>query len=319
MTLRSKSTSHILEIQTAQNKRKLQENSTSTEDKYRTYTVEDFIERRKRFSGNVNDETKKIQSVNRSQNFVKKIIASFENKNEVCRANDEFFTRYYGRNDRKHDTSVKMRNNEAEVPPVSSVEASKIYPEELAYLNIETKNCTESNNSLKSIAETFDDQENNFKINEKDRKHCRRVYVQCDSINDIEGKACYDPSTFDPRRDRVELQNRTGDILESGPNNRKGDTLERICKFEFTNLKMERDSRRSTSKKGFKGRNKFFKCFRSVIKWRRSEVKDRSQRFMFHDDSFDEGTNRARPKSNKISKSSPYETIVFQENLEQVK
>ncbi|XP_043522333.1 uncharacterized protein LOC122535147 [Frieseomelitta varia] len=321
MTLRSKSTSHILEIQTAHNKRELEDNSTSTEDKYRTYTVEDFIERRKRFSGNVNDETKKIQSVNRSQNFVKKIIASFENKNEVCRANDEFFTRYYGRDNRKHDTSVKVKNNEAEVPPVSSVEASKIYPEELACSNAETRNCTESNNSLESTAGTFDDQENNFKINEKDRKHCKEDYVQCDSINDIEvcsyeGRAYYDPSTFDPRRDRVELQNRTGVILESSPNNRKGNTLERICKFEFTNLKMERDSKRNTTKKGFKGRNKFFKCFRSVIKWRKSEAKDRSQRFMFHDDSF-EGTNRARPKSNKISKSSPYETIVFQENLEQ--
>ncbi|KOX77760.1 Hermansky-Pudlak syndrome 5 protein like protein [Melipona quadrifasciata] len=291
MTLRSKSTSHILEIQTAHNKKKLQENSTSTEDKYKTYTVDDFIERRKRFSGNINDESKKIQSVNRSQNFVKKIIASFENKNEACTANDEFFTRYYRSNNRK----LEIKNNETEIPPVSSVETSKICSEEFACSNTETgrkavlENCTESNNSLKSITETFNNQENNFKINEKDRKHCKRDYVQCDSKNDIEvcnyeRRACYDPSTFDPRRDRVELQNRIGVmgsyISESDPNNRKGNTLERICKFEFTSLKMERDSRRSTSKKGFKGRNKFFKCFfGSVIKWRRSEVKDRSQRF----------------------------------------
>ena len=363
MTLHSKSTSRILEIQTAHNKRKLQENSISTEDKYRTYTVEDFVERRKRFSGNIIDQSKKIQSVNRSQNFVKKIIASFENKNEVCRANDEFFARYYRRNNhvnsnsdcsfnRKLETSVKMKNNETEIPPVSSIEASKICSEEfnrklknfrlnvpadddeLLYSTIKTRrkialdNCTESSNSIKLIAETFNDQENNFKINEKNRKYCKRDYVQCNSKNDInvcgyEAKACYDPSTFDPRRDRVELQNRTdvmnSYILESDPNNRKGNTLERICKSEFTNLKMEKDSRRNTSKKGFKGRNKFFKCFfGSVIKWRRSEAKDRSQCFMFDEDLFEE-TNRARPKSNKKSKSSPYQTIVFQENLEQVK
>ncbi|XP_026666532.1 uncharacterized protein LOC113463845 [Ceratina calcarata] len=82
---RSRSTSDILDEERSQ------KNSVSLENKYKTYS---FVDCKKD-----NCEQRKEHLTRKSQNFVKKLIASLEGTNEVCKADDEFLTTYYRRND----------------------------------------------------------------------------------------------------------------------------------------------------------------------------------------------------------------------------
>ena len=100
---RSKSASDILE-ETTRNKKKFEQHYF-TENRYKTFTLKGFEEEKTSF-------VEKEQSTPKStQNFVKKLIASLEKKNEACKADDEFFAKYYTRNDCPNKTDNCQKEN----------------------------------------------------------------------------------------------------------------------------------------------------------------------------------------------------------------
>lgn len=352
----SKPTSDTSEI--VNNEGKSQNNSISIENKYTNYTFQNFKVRKKCFRENSFCELKEVQSANNSQNFVRKIIASLERENKACTANDEYFTKYNRRNDSNHnfdhsfnrkvETSNKIKNEipvsnmETKTSKVSSEDDNRIQnsrPETpIRYhlpvsSNIGTRKkvslgiCIENSNSKKSVDETFNKQENNFKINEQsNKKYYKEGYVHCSSRNDIEvcnheKKKFYDSSSFDPNRYRVELQNRTDTInsyfLESDQDNHKKNMLEKI----FIHSEREEGSlNRSTSRKKLNRSKSLKDFFVSMIKWKKSKTKERPRRFMSCDHLL-EDTKMIGSKNDKIlPRTSSYQAIVFhQENFEQVK
>ncbi|XP_068988414.1 uncharacterized protein [Bombus flavifrons] len=361
MALRSRSdhfkpTSDTSEI--VNNEEKSQNNSISIENKYTSYTFQNFKVRKKCFEENLFCEPKEVQYANKSQNFVRKIIASLERKNKACTANDESFTEYNRRNgsnlnfdhsfNRKVETSNKIKNEipvsnmETETSKVSSKDDNKIQnfrPKTPTRYhlpvssNIETRkkvslqNCIQNSNSKKSVDETFNKQENNFKINEQsNKKYYKEGYAHCSLRNDIEvcnheRKKFYDSSSFDPNRYRVELQNRTDTInpyfLESDQDDHKKNTLEKIF---IHSEREERSLNRSTFREKLNRSKSFKNFFVSMIKWKTSKTKERPRRFMSCDHLL-EDTKIIGSKNDKIlPRTSSYQAIVFhQENFEQIK
>lgn len=352
----SKPTSDTSEI--VNNEGKSQNNSISIENKYTSYTFQNFKVRKKCFRENSFCEPEEVQSANKSQNFVRKIIASLERKNKVCTANDELFTKYNRRNDSNHnfdhsfnrkvETSNKIKNE----IPVSNMETetSKVFSEDDNKIqnsrpetptryhlpvssnigtrkNVSLEIYIKNSNSKKSVDETFNKQENNFKINEQSNtKYYKEGYVHCSSRNDIEvcnheRKKFYDSSSFDPNRYRVELQNRTDTInsyfLESDQDDHKKNTLEKI----FIHSEREKGSLNGSTFRKRLNRSKSLKnFFMSMIKWKKSKTKERPRRFMSCDHLL-EDTKIIGSKNDKIlPRTSSYQAIVFhQENFEQVK
>ncbi|XP_071863908.1 uncharacterized protein [Bombus fervidus] len=354
-SIHSKPTSDTSEI--VNNEGKSQNNSISIENKYTSYTFQNFKVRKKCFRENSFCEPKEVQSANKSQNLVRKIIASLERKNKACIANGEFFTKYNRRNDsnlnfdhsfnRNVETYNKIKNEipvsnmETETSQVSSEDDNKIQnsrPETPTRYhlpvssNIGTRKkvsleiCIKNSNSKKSVDETFNKQENNFKTNEQSDKNYKEGYVHCNSKNDIEvcnheRKKFYDSSSFDPNRYRVELQNRTDTInsyfLESDQDDHNKNALEKI----FMHSEEEEGSLdRSTFKKKLSRSKSLKNFFVSMIKWKKSKTKERPRRFMSCDHLL-EDTKIIGSKNDKIlPRTSSYQSIVFhQENFEQVK
>ncbi|XP_076294607.1 uncharacterized protein LOC143215894 [Lasioglossum baleicum] len=67
------------------------------EDRYRTYTFTDFQQENRKFA--------KKHEPKKSQNLLRKLLASLEKKNEACKADDEFVTEYYRKNDYSNPNS----------------------------------------------------------------------------------------------------------------------------------------------------------------------------------------------------------------------
>ncbi|XP_031846975.2 uncharacterized protein LOC116433230 [Nomia melanderi] len=88
---RFKSTSNILNE--AASREDESREDLSARNRFRTYTFKDLRQERKYFAENVVQERKK------SRNLIRRLIGSLERKNEECKADDEFFARYYRRND----------------------------------------------------------------------------------------------------------------------------------------------------------------------------------------------------------------------------
>lgn len=351
----SKPTSDTSEI--VNNEGKSQNNSISIENKYTSYTFQNFKVRKKCFRENSFCEPKEVQSANKSQNFVRKIIASLERKNTACTANDEFFTKYNRRNDSNHnfdhsfnrkvETSNKIKNE----IPVSNmeIETSKVSSEDNKIQNsrpetptrydlpvssnigtrkkVSLDHCIKNSNFKKSVDGTFNKQENNFKINEQsNKKYYKEGHVHYSSRNDIEvcnheRKRVNDSSSFDPNRYRVELQNRTDIInpyfLESDQDDYKKNTLEKI----FIHSEREEGSLNTSTFRKKLNRSKSLKnFFVSMIKWKKSKTKEKPRRFMSCDH-LSEDTKIIGSKNDKIlPRTSSYQAIVFhQENFEQVK
>ncbi|XP_043584097.1 uncharacterized protein LOC122568445 [Bombus pyrosoma] len=349
----SKPTSDTSEI--VNNEGEPQNNSISIENKYTSYTFQNFKVRKKCFRENSFCEPEEVQSANKSQNFVRKIIASLERKNK---ANGEFFTKYNRRNDSNHnfdhsfnrkvETTNKIKNEipvsnmETEINKVTSEDDNKIQNSRSetptryhlpvssnigTRKNVSLEIHVKNSNSKKSVDETFNKQENNFKINEQSNtKYYKEAYVHCNSRNDIEvcnheRKEFYDSSSFDPNRYRVELQNRTDTInsyfLESDQDDYKKNTLEKI----FIHSEGEEGSlNRSTFRKRLNRSKSLKNFFMSMIKWKKPKTKESPRRFMSCDHLL-EDTKIIGSKNDKIlPRTSSYQAIVFhQENFEQIK
>lgn len=336
-----KPTSDTSEI--VNNEEKSQNNSISIENKYTSYTFQNFKVRKKCFRENLFCEPKEVQLANKSQNFVRKIIASLERKNKACTANDEFFKKYIRRNDsNKIKNEIPISNMKTETSKVSSEDDNKIQnsrPETPTRYhlpvssNIGTRKKAsleiyiQNSNSKKSVDETFNKQENNFKINEQsNKKYYKEGYVHCSSRNDIEvcnheRKKFYDSSSFDPNRYQVELQNRTDTInsysLENDQDDHKKNALEKIF---IHSEREERSLDRSTFRERLNRSKSLKNFFVSMIKWKKSKTKERPRRFMSCDHLL-EDTKIIGCKNDKIlPRTSSYQAIVFhQENFEQVK
>ncbi|XP_017789043.1 PREDICTED: uncharacterized protein LOC108571498 [Habropoda laboriosa] len=179
---------------------------------------------------------------------------------------------------------------------------------------------TENNNSKELKFENLE--ENNLKINKQNKKYYTRSCIESDLQRNFvingnnERKKFLDSSCFDPSQSRVELENRT-DIVDSyflkKNDNGKKNTLETI----FTNTRGDEKSKmrifNSTSKKKLK-RNKSFKdFFGSMIKWKKSERKERPRCFMSCDHLLEELESFSFKNNKKLTKASSFPTVVIQD------
>ncbi|XP_076646539.1 uncharacterized protein LOC143355533 [Halictus rubicundus] len=92
---RFKSTSNILDE--VRSDKMVGRTRNVPEDRYRTYTFNDLQQEKRKFA--------KKHEPKKSQNLLKKLLASLEKKNEACKADDEFFAEYYRRNDYSNPNS----------------------------------------------------------------------------------------------------------------------------------------------------------------------------------------------------------------------
>ncbi|XP_078051580.1 uncharacterized protein LOC144477717, partial [Augochlora pura] len=67
------------------------------ESRFRTYTFRELQQERREFV--------KKREQKKTQNLLKRLLASLDSKNKACKADDEFFTEYYRRNDYSNPNS----------------------------------------------------------------------------------------------------------------------------------------------------------------------------------------------------------------------
>lgn len=346
---RSKSTSDIVD-EVVQG----DENCSRGESKYRTYTVEDLEEKQRRFTKASGRAHEREHSWQKSQNFVKKLIASLEKKNEVCQANDEFLTTYYKRSDSsvtnsEHACKVKLQcpgeinkseedyqklgsaknptnadshrkhqNCKGNVLPKKGV---PVYPSTDASKQFSPYNYGRDNHLKKPIPECSNHGEYNRKIiiERRNKKYCDEGEYDLERVSDAnkneERKEHEDSSSFDPNRSRVKLEDRIDAVdsclLNRNEGGRKRGTSERI----FMNSKGDENSKNGVLKKKVSRSKSFREFFGSMIRWKRSENKERSRRYLSCDHLFDESRNQSFDAKNneKLLRATSFQAMVFQE------
>lgn len=266
---RSKSASDILE-ETTHNKKKFEQHYF-TENRYRTYTLKGFEEEKKIF-------VEKEQSTPKStQNFVKKLIASLEKKNEACKADDEFFAKYYTRNDCPN--TYQYLNKTDNCQKENSTIENKI--------PVPAKSIT-GNNNCGNKTPLGSLNRNECRINDQ-KSYCNRYHtvqsVYESNIRKNEEKK-YGFSSFDRNRYRVERKQM--EIVRKEKEN-----TERRTKFV-----------RSKSFKDF---------FGSILKWRKSGNK-KPQHFMSCDHLIEQSKNLNSRNGQILSRSSSsLQTTILQD------
>ncbi|CAL7945301.1 unnamed protein product [Xylocopa violacea] len=330
---RSKSTSDILDKMVNND-----QNPFVIENKYRAYTAENLREEQKSVARGPISEENKEQSLQKSQNFVKKLIASLEKKNVTCKADNEFFTKYYKRNDYSNlnsDYSFEVKTVGAETS-VSNLKISDAAsgnrktrptakPEAFAKSNLPlcpnveikrkllSQNCSKNRHIKKLVFENSNKEENSFKANEGQNKkgYCER-YVQRDLKEDVdtnvedEEKKYLDSSSFNYTRSRIKLQNQPDAVnayfLKRNKNDHKRNTIERTS----VNSKEEKVSKEKLN------RSKSFKdFFTSMIKWKKSDGKVESRRIKSFDDLLKESKTFDIKNNKKLSRATSFQTVLF--------
>ncbi|CAK9809566.1 hypothetical protein ANTQUA_LOCUS6074 [Anthophora quadrimaculata] len=300
-------------------------------------TSEDLRSERKCSTKDSTHEGKRQQSMQKSQNFVKKLIASLEKRNEACKADDEFFTKLYKKNehsnyslDRKHQFSYGMKVIEKEIPFLYTETNRSTLPNDETERNSSRDVCVENkvpvfpdikrNKQVATRNENLKDskfavsreEENNLEIDKQNKMYDE---IQFD-VNENKERKKFLNSSFDTYRSRFELESQI-DVANSyflkKTEKRRKSTLERI----FVNSKGDEKSKRrifnGTSKKKL-NRNKSFKdLLGSMIKWRKSERKDRSRYFMSCDHLLAESESFGSENDKKLPRASSFPAVVFQE------
>ncbi|KZC14339.1 PREDICTED: uncharacterized protein LOC107192485 [Dufourea novaeangliae] len=325
---RFKSTSDILEELTI-HEEKIQEDF-HTENRFRTYTFKDLREEKRHFTKNSARERTK------SQNFLKKWIASFERKNEACKAEDEFFTKYYRRNDYSNPNSDYSFDARSQDPrerrethgncQLSLTRTNKrFFQNHYRYEWVSDNKLIVSNNEkIKQFSIENGKNNNEEHLNTKSEIHERtHRYSNCTrshrlnsqyifSVNsDTKTKKFSKVSSLESNRPRDQLYNCVDLVnsrrLRNSTNDLNRDTLERI----FTNSK-EEDSQKlmNESSKKKPGRKRSFKnILGSMIKWKRSNKKEKPRHFMSCDHLTDETTFDTK---NVISRTSSLWGVVLE-------
>lgn len=274
---RSKSTTDILDG-TTYNKDKFQQNFT--ENRYRTYTLKGFEEEKLRF---VEKEPFTPKS---TQNFVKKIIASLEKRNEACKADDEFFAKYYKRNDCSN-TNMYQENLKTQ---------NAIY--------VLSKSEADNNCTTKEVLGSLNKKKNEYEINDQKMYHDR--YQTFQSIYESNERKEFDNggkdkeykygfSSYDRNRYRVRLQNQN-EIVKLCSANKSTDydnrsTLERI----FLKSKRKEEAGKETK---FVRTASFKDLFGNMMKWRKSGNKKKPKRFLSCDHLIEQSKNGSTLSTN---------------------
>ncbi|XP_076387788.1 uncharacterized protein LOC143264441 isoform X2 [Megachile rotundata] len=270
---RSKSATDILDGITTHNKDKFQQNFT--ENRYRTYTLKGFEEEKLRFA------EKEPCTPKSTQNFVKKIIASLEKRNEACKADDEFFAKYYKRNDCSN-TNMYQENLKTQ---------NAIY--------VLSKSEADNNCANKTVLCSLNKKKNAYKVNDQkmyhDRYHTFQSICESNARKEFDNSGKdedyihkYGFSSYDRNRYRVHLQSQMENVKpcssKKSTDNDNRSTLERI----FLKSKKKEDTGRETK---FIRTPSFKDFFGNMMKWRKSGNKKKPKRFMSCDHLIEQSKN----------------------------
>ncbi|XP_043258562.1 uncharacterized protein LOC122400892 [Colletes gigas] len=340
---RSKSTSDILDGIVYENKN-VMENST-VNNRYRTYTVKNLKKEKKYFVKTSCSDCNREEesSTPKSQNFVKKWIASLERKNEACKADDEFVTKYYRRNSNpSSDYSCKKKlydsirtetNNGCGHHRVNTSENTLVNSND--DMISENKTTVFTNNKIDDQFLPMNDGKrkegaNRSKHRDETCANLRRNGSFRDSrmreanskrafdINkNNEKKTFYNSSSFDPNRTRVESEYEDDPcnfyFLKKSNNDRNGNTLEKI----FKNSKEKRDTTfDGRSKKKLNRQRSFKDFFGSMIRWKKSENEEKPRRFMSCDHLIEETKTFNSRSVKKLSRALSLKVVALQDKDE---
>lgn len=249
-----------------------------SEDRYRTYTFTDFQQEKRKFA--------KKHEPKKSQNLLKKLLASLEKKNEACKADDEFFTEYYRRNDYSNPNS-------------------DFFSEGLQNIRETSENCRFS--SPRS-SETF-------LIN-----RCRPDLVS-KKLPVVENRKneelLFEDATIDDKVDKLLHINKSVDFANSrrfrkSTNDLNRCTLEKI--FTDTDCKQEIDVKDSRKKHD---RKRSFKEFLgSMMKWKKSNRKQKPRRFVSCEQLVDNSQIFDKENVKQLSRASSLNTVVLDDCVE---
>ena len=319
---RSKSTSDILDDIESD------EDHLSAEDRYRTYTLEDLKDKKNYFAKERG--RRKESSSQKSQSFVKKLIASLERKNEICKADDEFLTKYYSRNDYS-DPNSDINENHASFPvdrntsqnfkrepdsknKVCEFRNSKIT--EWSRSENRGKNCNAKELILghtKKKEETFETDEkhrNGYPKSLRSSQISEEVYSRSE-LNKQHGSSC-----FDLNRSRVEIPKHVSSVnscfLKKNKDDRKRNTLERIFRRKEEDVTLGGNERKKLDR-----RSSFKDFLGYMIRRKKSECKEKPRRFMSYDQLAEEAKAFESKNVKKLSRTSSLNAVVFEDHDEE--
>ena len=282
---RSKSTSDILDDIESD------EDHLSAEDRYRTYTLEDLKEQKNYFAKERG--RRKKSSSEKSQSFVKKLIASLERKNEICKADDEFLTKYYSRNDYS-DPNSDINENRASFPVDRNT----------------SQNFKREPDSKNKIGEF-----RNSKITEWSRSEDRGK--NCNAKELILGHTKEKEETLDTdEKHRVEIPKHVGSLnccfAKKNKDDRKRNTLERIFRKKKEDATLGGNERKKLDR-----RSSFKDFLGYMIRHKKSECKEKPRRFMSYDQLAEEAKEFESKNVKKLSRTSSLNAVVFEDRDEE--
>ena len=323
---RSKSTSDILD-DIASDEENIR-GDLSAKDRYRTYTFEDLNEKKNYFAKE--RERRKESSSQKSQSFVKKLIASLERKNEICKADDEFLTKYYSRNDYS-DPNSDINVNHVSFPvdrnasqnfqrePDSKNKAGEFRNSKIAEWS-RSENRGKNCNGNELILGHTKKKEERFAADEKHRNGYPKSLRSSEIPNEVYSRSelnkQHGSSSFDPNRSRVEIPKHAGSLNSCFPkkskDDRKRNTLERIFR------KKEEDVTLGGSERKKLDRRSSFKDFLGfMIRRKKSECKEKPRRFMSYDQLAEEAKAFESKNVKKLSRTSSLNAVVFEDRDEE--
>lgn len=323
---RSKSTSDILD-DVASDEENIQ-GDLSAKDRYRTYTLEDLEEKKDYFAKE--RERRKDSSSQKSQSFVKKLIASLERKNEICKADDEFLTKYYSRNDYS-DRNSDVNENHVSFPVDRNTSQNfKREPDSRnkvgEFGNSKITECSRPENRWKNrsakelILGRTKKKEETFVTDEKHRNGCpkslRGSQISKEVYSRSELNKRHGSSSFDPNRSRVEIPKHVGSLnscfLKKNKDDRKRNTVERIFR------KKEEDATLGGSERKKLDRRCSFKDFLGfMIRRKKSECEEKPRRFMSYDQLAEEAKAFESMNVKKLSRTSSLNAVMFEDREEE--
>ncbi|XP_076665097.1 uncharacterized protein LOC143367317 isoform X1 [Andrena cerasifolii] len=302
------------------------EDHLSAEDRYRTYTLEDLKEKKNYFAKERG--RRQESSSQKSQSFVKKMIASLERKNEICKADDEFLTKYYSRNDYS-DPNSYLNERHASFPAdrnssqnfkrepdskntVGEFRDSKIT--EWSRSENRGKNC----NAKELILGHTRKKEETFETDEKRSsgypKSLGYSQISKELHSQSELNKQHGSSSFDPNR--VEIPKHVGSLnscfLKKNKDDRKRDTLDRIFRKKEKDVTLGGNERKKLDR-----RSSFKDFLGHLIRRKKSECKEKPRRFMSYDQLAEEAKAFESKNVKKLSRTSSLHAVVFEDRDEE--
>ena len=278
----SKSTSDILDDIESD------EDHLSAEDRYRSYTLEDLKEKKNYFAKERG--RRQESSSKKSQSFVKKLIASLERKNEICKADDEFLTKYYSRNDYS-DPNSDINENHASFPVDRNT----------------SQNFKREPDSKKMVGEFRNSKITEWSRSENRGNNCSAKELILGHTKKKEEISRSELSTEVPKH----VGSLNSCFLKKNKGGRKNYTLERIFR------KKEDVTLVGNERKKLDRRSSFKDFLGFMIRRMKSECKEKPRRFMSYDQLAEEAKAFESKNIKKLSRTSSLNAVVFEDRDEE--